>query len=58
MRRMGSERAFQLRELGRAVASRALHPRTDPHSFGPQISPGAGKGAQVRAARRIRGLDE
>lgn len=56
-RRMESERAFQLRELGRAVASRLRHPRTDPHSFGPQIPPGAGKGAQVREARRIRGLD-
>jgi glycosyl transferase family 2 len=56
-RRMVKERAFQLRELGRAVASRVRHPRTDPHSFGPQIPPGAGKGAQVREARRIRGLD-
>jgi hypothetical protein len=56
-RRMESERAFQLRELGRAVASRLRHPRTDPHSFGPQIQPGAGRGAQVREARRIRGLD-
>jgi hypothetical protein len=56
-RRMESERAFQLRELGRAMASRLRHPRTDPHSFGPQIPPGAGKGAQVREARRIRGLD-
>ncbi len=55
--RMRRERAFQLRELGRAVASRALHPRTDPKSFGPQVGPGAGKGAQVREARRIRGLD-
>jgi hypothetical protein len=58
MRRMERERGFQLRELGRAVASRALHPRTDPHSFGPQIPPGGGRGAQVREARRIRGLDE
>lgn len=56
-RRMESERAFQLRELGRAVASRLRHPRTDPHSFGPQVPLGAGKGAQVREARRIRGLD-
>jgi hypothetical protein len=56
-RRMETERAFQLRELGRAVASRLRHPRTDPHSFGPQIPRGAGKGAQVREARRIRGLD-
>ncbi len=56
-RRMETERAFQLRELGRAVASRLRHPRTDPHSFGPQVAPGAGKGAQVREARRIRGLD-
>lgn len=55
--RMRRERAFQLRELGRAVASRVLHPRTDPHSFGPQVAPGSGKGAQVREARRIRGLD-
>jgi glycosyltransferase involved in cell wall biosynthesis len=57
MRRIEEERAFQLRELGRAVASRILHPRTDPHSFGPQVGPDAGKGAQVREARRIRGLD-
>lgn len=56
-RRMETEWAFQLRELGRAMASRLRHPRTDPHSFGPQIPPGAGKGAQVREARRIRGLD-
>jgi hypothetical protein len=55
--RIQGERAFQLRELGRAIASRALHPRTDPHSFGPKVGPGAGKGAQVREARRIRGLD-
>lgn len=57
VRRMEGERAFQLRELGRAIASRALHPRTDPHSFGPRVGPDAGKGAQVREARRIRGLD-
>jgi glycosyl transferase family 2 len=56
-RRMERERAFQLRELGRAVASRLRHPRTDPHSFGPRVEAGAGKGAQVREARRIRGLD-
>ena len=56
-RRMETERAFQLRELGRAVASRLRHPRTDPHSFGPQVPQGAGKGAQVREARRVRGLD-
>jgi hypothetical protein len=56
-RRMEAERAFQLRELGRAMASRLRHPRTDPHSLGPQVPPGAGKGAQVREARRIRGLD-
>jgi len=57
MRRMERERAFPLRELGRAVASRVRHPRVNPHSFGPQISPGAGKGAHVREARRIRGLE-
>ncbi len=56
-RRIESERAFQLRELGRAMASRLRHPRTDPHRFGPRVEPGAGKGAQVREARRIRGLD-
>jgi len=56
-RRIESERAFQLRELGRAVVSRLRHPRTDPHSFGPQVEAGSGKGAQVREARRIRGLD-
>jgi len=57
MRRMRRERAFQLRELGRTVASRVRRPLTDPHSFGPQVGPGAGRGAQVREARRIRGLD-
>jgi hypothetical protein len=56
-RRIEGERAFQLRELGRAGASRLRHPRTDPHSFGPRVEAGAGKGAQVREARRIRGLD-
>jgi hypothetical protein len=54
---MESERAFQLRELGRTVASRLCHPRTDPHSFGPQVPPGAGKGTRVREASRIRGLN-
>jgi len=57
MRRMDRERAFQLRELGRTVASRALHPRSDPNRFAPQVGPDAGKGAYVREARRIRGLD-
>ena len=56
-RLMAEERLFQLRELGRAVASRLRHPRTDPHSFGPQIGPDPAKGAHVREARRIRGLD-
>jgi glycosyltransferase involved in cell wall biosynthesis len=56
-RRIETERAFQLRELGRAVASRALHPRTDPHRFGPQVNFDAEKGAFVKEARRIRGLD-
>lgn len=55
--RMNRERAFQLRELCRAVASRARHPRSDPNRFAPQVGPGAGKGAYVRAARRVRGLD-
>ncbi len=56
-RRIGADRAFQLRELGRAVASRALHPHIDPDSFGPQVATDAGKGLYVREARRIRGLD-
>jgi len=56
-RRMETERAFQLRELLRAVASRARHPRRDPNRFAPQVGPEAGKGAYVREARRIRGLD-
>jgi glycosyl transferase family 2 len=56
-RRIEGERAFQLRELGRAVASRARHPRSDPNRFAPQVGPEAGKGAYVRAARRVRGLD-
>lgn len=56
-RRMERERAFQLRELGRAVASRARHPRSDPNRFAPQVGPGDGPGAYVRAARRVRGLD-
>ena len=57
MRRMDRERAFQLRELGLAVASRVRHPRSDPNRFAPQVGPEAGKGAYVRAARRVRGLD-
>jgi glycosyltransferase involved in cell wall biosynthesis len=56
-RRIEGERAFQLRELGRAAASRARHPRSDPNRFAPQVGPDAGKGAYVRAARRVRGLD-
>jgi glycosyltransferase involved in cell wall biosynthesis len=56
-RRIERERAFQLRELGRAVASRARHPRSDPNRFAPQVEPGDGPGAYVRAARRVRGLD-
>jgi glycosyltransferase involved in cell wall biosynthesis len=55
--RMERQRAFQLRELGRAVASRARQPRSDPNRFAPQVEPGDGKGAYVRAARRVRGLD-
>lgn len=56
-RRINAERGFQLRELGRAVASRARHPRSDPNRFAPQVGPADGKGAYVRAARRVRGLD-
>lgn len=56
-RRINAERAFQLRELGRAVASRARHPRSDPNRFAPQVDSEDGKGAYVRAARRVRGLD-
>lgn len=56
-RRIERERAFQLRELGLAVASRARHPRSDPNRFAPQVGPEDGKGAYVRAARRVRGLD-
>lgn len=56
-RQMEGERAFQLRELCRAVASRARHPRSDPNRFAPQVGPEAEKGAYVREARRIRGLD-
>ncbi|MDX6608972.1 MAG: hypothetical protein QOF85_897 [Solirubrobacterales bacterium] len=55
--RMDRERAFQLRELGRTVASRARHPRSDPHRFAPQVAGDGGPGAYVRAARRVRGLD-
>ena len=57
MRRIEGERAFQLRELGRTVARRVLDPRSDPHRFGPPVDDNAGKGAYVREARRIRGLD-
>jgi glycosyltransferase involved in cell wall biosynthesis len=56
-RRIEGERAFQLRELVRAVVSRARHPRSDPNRFAPQVDSGEGKGAYVRAARRVRGLD-
>jgi glycosyltransferase involved in cell wall biosynthesis len=55
--RMGRERAFQLRELGRAVASRVRQRGRDPNRFAPQVGPEDGKGAYVRAARRVRGLD-
>jgi glycosyltransferase involved in cell wall biosynthesis len=55
--RMDRERAFQLRELSLAVASRARHPRSDPNRFAPQVGPEDGPGAYVRAARRARGLD-
>ena len=57
MRRMRSERAFQLRELLRAIASRVRHPRTDPKGFGPRFDSSEGLGAQVIEARRVRGLD-
>ncbi|HEX5376563.1 MAG TPA: glycosyltransferase [Solirubrobacterales bacterium] len=56
-RRMQGETAFQLRELARAVASRARRPGSDPNRFAPQVGPEDGKGAYVRAARRARGLD-
>jgi hypothetical protein len=55
--RMERERAFQLRELSRAVASRIRQRGKDPNRFAPQVGPGDGKGAYVRAARRVRGLD-
>jgi glycosyltransferase involved in cell wall biosynthesis len=55
--RMERERAFQLRELGRAVASRVRQRGKDPNRFAPQVESGEGKGAYVRAARRARGLD-
>jgi hypothetical protein len=55
--RIEGERAFQLRELARAVASRARWPRSDPNRFAPQVGSEDGKGAYVRAARRVRGLD-
>jgi hypothetical protein len=55
--RMDRERAFQLRELSRAVASRIRQRGKDPNRFAPQAGPEDGKGAYVRAARRVRGLD-
>jgi hypothetical protein len=55
--RIERERAFQLRELGRAVASRVRQRGKDPNRFAPQVGPEDGKGAYVRAARRVRGLD-
>jgi hypothetical protein len=55
--RMERERAFQLRELGRAVASRLRQHGQDPNRFAPQVSADDGRGAYVRAARRVRGLD-
>jgi len=55
--RIARERGFQLRELGRAVASRARHPGSDPNRFAPQVGPDDGPGAYVRAARKVRGLD-
>ncbi len=55
--RMERQRAFQLRELGRAVASRIRQRGEDPNRFAPQVGPEDGPGAYVRAARRVRGLD-
>lgn len=55
--RMERERAFQLRELGRAVASRVRQRGQDPNRFAPQVGPEDGPGAYIRAARRVRGLD-
>jgi glycosyltransferase involved in cell wall biosynthesis len=55
--RMRRERFFQLRELGRAVASRVRQRGEDPNRFAPRVGPEDGKGAYVRAARRVRGLD-
>lgn len=57
-RRIRGERAFQLRELGRAVTSRVRQRGLDPNRFAPRVGPGDGKGAYVRAARRVRGLDQ
>jgi glycosyltransferase involved in cell wall biosynthesis len=56
-RRIEHERLFQLRELGRAVVSRMRQRGQDPNRFAPRVSPEDGKGAYVRAARRVRGLD-
>jgi hypothetical protein len=55
--RMERERLFQLRELGWVVASRVRQRGQDPNRFAPQVGSGDGKGAYVRAARRVRGLD-
>jgi glycosyltransferase involved in cell wall biosynthesis len=55
--RMRRERLFQMRELSRAVASRVRQRGEDPNRFAPQVGPEDGKGAYVRAARRVRGLD-
>jgi len=56
-RRIASERGFTARELGRILAARARSSRADFDRAGAPPGRGAERGAQVKAARRIRGLD-
>jgi hypothetical protein len=56
-RRIAGERWFTQREIGRIVAARARGSRRALDAVGPTPGRGNVKGAQVKEARRIRGLD-
>lgn len=55
-RRMRAERVFTLRELARLSVARLLHSESEIEGYDLASAQGS-KGAQVKAARRIRGLD-
>jgi len=56
-RRIATERGFRAREMVRIILARLRHRRAAFDHAGAPPGRGAEKGAQVRAARRIRGLD-